>query len=312
MFFPDLLTNDKQREEHRKVCADFSAFLKDGLCCLIEACRIADQAAAKSSEIYHSTIILLTRHVIEYVDGVAPLISQGGSQPCLPLLRSALEATMGVMYILQADTKRRALAYQVAHIHRMLKLYEEVDPTTDEGKKLRAYLGAEADELFRNVPIEFYPKMLTQVRTLNGLLTSGDYAPIEQEWQTKKKEPAWYSLFGGPQNARELASKVGWALMYSFAFRNWSDEVHAGAAMAAAGLKDGVQVMRPIRHPEQLQSSLIHAMNFTLQLALSLVQTYAPDKLAEIKKNYVDTIHQRRMELLGKKLITAAWQDSSF
>ena len=68
------------------------------MACLIEAYEHAERAAAKSSEVYHSAIILLTRHVIEYVDGVAILISQGGSQPCLPLLRSALEATMGVMY----------------------------------------------------------------------------------------------------------------------------------------------------------------------------------------------------------------------
>ena len=220
---------------------------------------------------------------------------------------------MGVMYILKADTKRRALAYQVAHTHRKLKLYDQLDPTTDEGKRLRAYLGADADEIFNKVPIEFWPKLLKQIQSLTGMLANADYAPIEQEWQaTKKKEPNWYSLCGGPQNARELASQVGWALMYDFNYRHWSDEVHAGSAMAAVGKKDGEQVMRPIRHPEQLQTSLVHAMNFTLQLSLSLVQTYAPEKLAHIKQNYVDRIHQRRMELLGKKVITASWQDTIF
>ena len=208
MFFPDLLRTDTQRDEHKKVCSDFSAFLKECLACLVEACQIAEQSAAKSPEVYHSTVILLTRHVIEYVDGVAILISQGGSQPCLPLLRRALEATMGVMYILKADTKRRALAYQVAHTHRKLKLYDQLDPTTDEGKRLRAYLGADADEIFNKVPIEFWPKLLKQIQSLTGMLANADYAPIEQEWQaTKKKEPNWYSLFGGPQNARELVKR---------------------------------------------------------------------------------------------------------
>jgi hypothetical protein len=139
MFFPDLLATDAEREAHKKVCSDFSIFLKECLSCLVEAYNTAEQSEAKSPEVYHSTIFLLTRHVIEYVDGVSLMIGQGVSQPCLPLLRSALEATMGVMYILKADTKRRALAYQVAHTHKRLKFYEQVDPTTVEGKRVREY-----------------------------------------------------------------------------------------------------------------------------------------------------------------------------
>ena len=215
-------------------------------------------------------------------------------------------------YILKSDTKRRALAYQVAHTHRKLKLYDQLDPTTEDGKRFREYLGPDADQLFGQVPLQVYPKMLALIKSLTAMLAKPDFFPIEQEWQAmKKKDPAWYSLFGGPQNARELASHVGWALMYDFCYRHWSEEVHAGSAMEAAGLGDGEFVMRPIRHPGLLQNSLVHAMNFTLQLSLSLVESYAPEKKAGLKRNYVDKIHKRKTELLDKTLITAPWQNSS-
>jgi hypothetical protein len=54
------------------------------------------------------------------------------------------------VYILKVDTIRRALAYQVAHTHKRIKLYEQVDPTTGAGQRLREYLGAEADVLFNS------------------------------------------------------------------------------------------------------------------------------------------------------------------
>src|SRR5262249_4791024 len=153
------------------------------LACLVEAYKVAEESAAKSSEAYHTTIFLLTRHVIEYVDGVAILISQGGSQPCLPLLRSALEATLGVMYILKEDTKRRALAYQVAHTHKRLKVYEQLDPSTEEGQRLREFIGEDAAKLFGNVTVDCHVKMYHKSQKLSGMLAKPDFAPIEQEWQ---------------------------------------------------------------------------------------------------------------------------------
>src|SRR5436309_4858374 len=42
--------------------------------------------------------------------------------------------------------------------------------------------------------------------------------------------------------------------------------VHAGMAMEAIGRKSGATVMRPIRHPEQLQSAVQHAAGFALLL----------------------------------------------
>jgi hypothetical protein len=314
MFFADLLPSDAEREKYKKVCSDFSAFLKDCLDCLIESYKAAGLAGGQSEKAYHATILLLTRHVIEYIDGVVVHVSQGVSQPCLPLLRSALEATLGIKYILEADTERRALAYQVAHAHRKMKFWDRLDPTTVAGKELRNYLGADADAIFNQMPLESHLLILDRRKQLTGLLANADFGPIEQEWQTckktYKKEPEWYALFGGPKNARELAQRVGWACMYDFCYQHWSNEVHAGSAMDAAGVSEGKGVFRPFRHPDELQASLVHASNFTTDLSMLLLRAYAPEKVPELQRTYIEKIQKRKGNLLNKKLITAPWKDA--
>src|SRR5262245_10767377 len=105
MFFPDLLPNAAQRESYERVCTDFSDFFQECTRSLVMAWGIVHEAAAKTEQEYHTSVLALVRHVIESLDGISILVSKGGSHSCKPLLRSALEATLGVLFILEKDTE---------------------------------------------------------------------------------------------------------------------------------------------------------------------------------------------------------------
>jgi hypothetical protein len=313
MLFSGLLPSDSERGRLEKVCAEFSSFVQDCIGFLVQAFKISQEAAAKTNKVHHSTVLLLARHVVESLDGVSVLVGEGCSQPCQPLLRSALEAMLGLFYILESDTERRALAYHVAHAHKKIKLYEKLDSSTNAGQELRRVVAPDpCGNLFDSLPIINYPKLIIG---LQGMFVKPDYQPIEAEWQRLRavknnRDPEWYSLFGGPQNVRELAIKVGFPAMYEFLYRYWSNEVHAGSAMEAIGHKDGDTVIRPIRHPEELQSAVTFAAQFSLVLAMKLVAVYSPDKTAELRRQYIERIQKRALELAHKKVIIAPWKDS--
>jgi hypothetical protein len=314
MFFPDLLPSDADRERLEKVCTEFGVFVQDCIGSLTQAFDVAQTEAAKENKFHHATVLLLMRHVIESLDGVSILVAKGCSQPCQPLLRSALEAMLGLFYILEADTERRALAYQLAHAHKKITLYDRLDPTTSAGQELRRVVAPDpCGDLFNSLPIINYPKLIAG---LQKMFTRPEFQPIEAEWQRlkaarKNKDPEWYALFGGPQNVRDLAIKVGFPAMYEFLYRYWSNEVHAGSAMEAIGHKDGDSVIRPIRHPEELQSAVTFAAQFSFLLAMKVVGVYAPAKLADLRTRYIDQIQRRSLELARKKVIIAPWKDSS-
>ena len=297
MFYPELLMTDADKQKFSETCSAFSEFLQDCNHCLVMAWKIVDEAAAPTGEEYHAPILLLAHHMIESVDGVAILVSKSGGHSCQPLLRSALEASLGVQYILEKDTKQRALSYQVAHAHKKIRLYERFDPTTDAGKELRKLLdGDDLEDFFNRLPFLNYPKLITN---LQDMLDRPDFQPVEAEWQrlrtlNKKRDPDWYSLFDGPKNLRQLAVHLRMAGMYEFLYRFWSEKVHAGMAMEALGRKDGNTVIRPVRHPEQVQSAVQHAATFSMALAKRLVEVYAPAKWPQIQTYYMEKIHKRR------------------
>jgi hypothetical protein len=314
MFFPDMLKTDAERQRFDEMCAAFSDFFQDCNRCLVTSWNIVQEAAAPTGEVYHSVILMLIRHVIESLDGVAVLVSKSASHSCQPLLRSALEAFLGVVYILEKDTKQRALAYQLAHAHKKINLYNRLDPTTTAGKELRRVLDGDPLEGFFNaLPFLNYPKLIAN---LQRMFAHPDFQPIEAEWKRLKaldkrhRDPAWYSLFGGPRSVRELATHLHMAGMYEFLYRMWSESVHAGMAMEAVGQKGGNTVVRPVRHPEQLQSAVQHAAFFALELAERIVKAYAPAKWPQLHAQYKEKIGKRVGELASGQIIRAPWKDT--
>ncbi len=326
MFFPQMLSSDTDREALKKICEAYSVYVDDCVGCLVNAYTVAESAASKTDENHHITILLLARHVIESLDAVSAMVSRGCSHPCQTALRSALEGVFGVLHILQADTVRRARAYQVAHAHRRIKLYEKADPSTDAGREWRRVLSTDpVGDVLSTLPAIDYTKAIANLRSM---LARPDFVPIEQEWhllreyhidptdstkKTKKKsksDPEWYSLFGGPANLRDLAIKVGHPALYEFLYRQWSNEVHAGAALDAVGRKGGATVVRPVRHPEMLQTCVIFAGQFSLMLSRRLIEFYDAGKLVEFRARYINTIQSRLKELMTKKVVTAPWKDT--
>jgi len=313
MMFSDLLPNDEQREWLAQTCAKFADFIQDCIGCLKLAYDLVGEASGKGTSYHHATVYLLTRHAIESLDGVSVLVSKGCSQPCQPLLRSALEAMLGILYILESDSERRGLAYQLAHAHKKITVYERLDPNTNAGKELRRILASDPSAgILNRLPAIDYPKLIAG---LQSMFRQPVFQPLETEWQRLKatrnnKDPEWYALFGGPTNIRDLAIRVGVPAFYEFLYRAWSNEVHAGSAMEAIGLKDGDTVIRPIRHPDELQTAVTFAGNFSIALARRIVEAYEPGKMAELRTLYIDKIRKRATELREIKVVKAPWKDT--
>jgi Family of unknown function (DUF5677) len=310
MMFSDLLPSDSQRADLEKVCVEFAEFIQTCVQCLKQGYDAVNATTAQERR--HLTLLLLVRHVIESLDAVAVLVSKGCSQPCQPLLRSAMEGMMGALYILETDSERRGIAYQVAHAHKRIKLYEKLDPSTQAGRELRTLIASDPfGNVLSNLPPLDYPKLIANLQTMHA---QPDFQPVEAEWQRvrakRKKDPEWYALFNGPQDMRALTIKLGFPGMYEFLYRYWSNEVHAGSAMAACGQKAGQPVIRPIRHPEELQSAVTFATQFALNLARNIITAYAPNKMEDLRQLYVEKIQRRALELAQKKVIIAPWKDT--
>lgn len=309
MYFRDLVESEEQWQNYEKLLLELAGFVGDCVRFVIDAYNVAQVTSSQDRCYSHATVQMLARHVIESVDGLSVLVERGCAENCGPLLRSAFEAQLGVLYILDANSKRRALSYQVAHAHRKIKAYRKCDPNDPLGKQLRAELKDDPmTDVFNRVPFD----LQAMVANLEGMFKKPEYAPIEAEWQAsrKNKDPEWFALFGGPRDVRSLAIHLKLGAVYEGLYRSWSDVIHAGSGFNHVGPSDqpGTILIRPVRHPDGLESACTFAAEFCLNTARTLVQKYDPAQWERFRKTFSEKIGPHYMEISKGKLINAPWR----
>jgi hypothetical protein len=238
---------------------------------------------------------LLTRHILESIDGVAILVSKGSVQSCELLLRGSLEALASIHYLLGVDGNNRGLAFLAADVRRQLKYYRQCDPADDLGKDIRRRITGEAiSGIIGRPPIKLVRK---KIAALRADLADEPLRVVNEEYERQKaaaktarkkrcptcgklgssgRDPEWYSLFGGPKNIQELTNKTGLTALYELMYRPWSGTVHVGNTMRNLHEREDNIVLRQIRHPDGLCVMLRFSALITLPLAIKLVSHYKP------------------------------------
>ncbi len=252
----------------------------------------AMQEVARSDATHSLPVLLLTRHVIESIDGVQILASHGSVQPCEANLRSALEAFFGILYILESDSERRGLSYLVSDYRKHLKLHRKYDPSDPIGIELRAHNSADQIEaLIGSIPRAM---LQSKINFLETQLNEPEFKATNDEFaRTKTKgEPNWYSLYGGPKHAQELARYLKLNHLYEFMYAPWSGTLHGGNTVRNLCDKGHSLGYRPIRHPDGMNTILRACMALGLPLAVQLFLTFSSMAKDLVMKRHADTCHR--------------------
>lgn len=305
-------TNSRQRKKYEQRLAELGHFVDRGNDFLIAAVTVMQERVGGSPCFSHGTILAMCRNLIERIDGISVLARAGSAQNGYPLLRTTFETLLGLQYMLERDTISRALAYQVRHAHRSIAFATLLDPTTPEGRELRASV---ANEEFRHVLIDTDAEADEEIAHWAPMLTSADFQAVENAWQTSTKGKRtklveWYSLFGGPTKFKMLAEhlnqKVAWNILYTM----WSDVTHGTDAFNHVGKarEPGGVNFRPARNPEGIEKVCGFAVLFTTQAAIAILSSYAPDVLSNFRQRYRSTISSELSSALGASGISAPWK----
>jgi hypothetical protein len=315
MRYPDLLPTELERHNYDAFLDERASLLRDSVDFLTEAWHLM---AAKLADVdcpSHTTVLMQCRNVIDLLDGIEILVRQGSSFNCFHLLRSAMEASWGMMWILAEDTERRGKAYQVGHAHRVIDFARRLDRRTAAHDQLRKSIaGQNHAQVIEGDNVD----AAAVYETKAALLARPEYREIEQAWQTaaagrKKKRrpgpPPWYSIFGGPETIRALAYEVKEGVAYETMYALHSNSVHAGNAFDhMSPAPDGeAKPVRPIRHPAWLTKVTSHSVNIAAGMVPLILTKYAPENGAEFRERYVVTLRPRILELLASADTDPRW-----
>ena len=263
------------------------------------------QADKMQSGDQHLVPILFFRNILELADAISILIKNSSVDPAKPLLRTLLENSFGLEYLLEKDKKNRALSYNVWIAHKDLKFYEKLNKSTQSGKQLSNEINKDkyVKELSSNNSILELGK-----RNSEELLKLPLYEAIEQEYQRTnaiKKNPMWYSLFDGPRDIEQLAKRLNHHTSYEIVYRILSDSVHANDILKnkLAPNKNGQTDIIQIRFPKDAQNITVHTLNFLLLTYINFYQKELPNKKADFS-NWYNEFGKVYRELRENELFT--------
>ncbi|HEY0020459.1 MAG TPA: DUF5677 domain-containing protein [Longimicrobium sp.] len=238
-------------------------------------------------------LILSLRHALELLDAVSILIRQSSVEPCKVLLRAFLEVLLGVTYMLQADTDRRALSFMAWYIHHRYKVLEKLDKDLPQGSDFAKRIGLDLPDGH---------DLLGGRQALLSVLNKPLYKEVEAEYQrlraAGKKNPSWHSFFGGPATIEQVAAQTGFTNFYEVCYRQWSGMVH-GTDLFGGHVTvgpTGVELIG-LRNPAEAQQLMSLALGMTLKLFKLYVDTYVPDRAEEYGRWY-----QREIQALYERI----------
>lgn len=265
----------------------------------LEAARGGDETAP---------VTLSLRHILELLDCVSINIRHSSAEPCKLLLRGALESYFSVAYILEADTKRRAMAFMAVYANQRLKGYRKLDPTTQQGKEFQNLL--KEDRIAGNMVISIPPSLVqSSIANLESLLKKPDYKDANAEYQRLKKagmkNPYWYSLYGGPTNIEKLAEHLQLAAMYHILYRQWSSSTHGTDIIQGkiSRSSTGQTEILQLRLPTEAQVLTVLAVSIALSIFQLFIRHYSAERSVDYKNWYTMEIRATYMRLTEDKII---------
>src|SRR6202008_1738808 len=151
------------------------------------------------------------RHLLEMLDSVSILVKHSSIDPNKLLLRGMVETFLSLEYILDSDTKQRALSFLVVHYHQQIKLGEKLNPGSATNKNLQKKY--EADKL---IGTKAKPPMIDGLSDFidgfHKLLAMPLYAHAEAEYQQLIAKginnPKWFQFYNGPKTIEQLATTL--------------------------------------------------------------------------------------------------------
>jgi hypothetical protein len=247
--------------------------------------------------------LYLYLHIVEMLDGVQVLVSQSCPLPAASILRSAFEAMISLLYILAADSKRRALAWLYQYARNRSNTYDQLDASSQRGAPLRAAI--EKEEVGISLPPA--EDVLRVAAPVREFLERPDLAEVKAEFAACKerrggREPRWYELFDGPRSLEQLAAKVDKGTIYQILYRHWSGVAHAhDISRFITSTPSGEPAIRPLRDPLDVPQVASLGASLFLDASRSLIAHYRPGEdfftkwyLEEIAAAYISLSNAHR------------------
>lgn len=259
-----------------------------------------------------TVIMLYIRKIIEHLDAINILIEKCAFTQATIILRTLLESTVGLKFILKEDTEKRAAAYYLYHHYEEIGKMKDFDENTNIGKILKKNMGEESFNLIARKckdKKEAFERLL-QSKSLFAEIEKTRKKKIKQKKQhspQKKPYVYWYELCSPVTSFKGMMISVGWGDYYEAVYGGMSMEVHSyNAVMEMLPADDGLH-MKLVRNPLKGLNVIEYTGLFAFSVLMDIYEYLkdGKDEKEEFEEYYIeyvearDNIRNRYNELIG-------------
>lgn len=238
---------------------------------------------------------LLFRSLIDLADSISILIRSSSIDSAKILFRSFIENRYGLLYLIEKKEveKQRAYSFIVWRVIKDIKYHKQFVSDEPSSKALQKEAKKDINDFDFN---KFFdrPDTINLIKEKESLLTKPKFKPIHKEYirtcrKRNTKFPAWYSLFDGPKNVKELSSHLKKNIEYEFNYRKYSESVHSTNILdGLSHIGNGETQLIQIRNPEHCKDIFSSTTLFLIEVFPKYVEARVPNKLALFSKWYLE------------------------
>lgn len=234
--------------------------------------------------------MLLFRKIIEKLDAVFILIENQSENAAESICRDLFENHLYFKFIVdpKGNPKQRARAYHYSYLQDQLRLVNTLLSKKEDGKQIREFMGIENRDQDLN-------KLKKERLKISNSLQREEFNNIKLEWDYLKKKkniiyPKWYSLYKGPKNMRELATRCGHLPEYLTLYNILSTQVHTTNVLSQIENINGFAFIKSLRMHDNPALVLQFSRSVGSFSLLEYVDFILPEKKDNILKWTISNI----------------------
>jgi hypothetical protein len=218
------------------------------------------------------------------LDGVQVLLSSGNAHAATLQARSAFEAYLYMLWIMQGDSKRKARFYYTFEIRKQRKWALRATPNTQEHEK---FMGTYKE--FDFAQAVNWDKLAeiakTNLSAINSVLTQPSLKPINDVIE-KTKQNEWYKVLG-MQSIKLIAKEIGELAIYDLFYTKFSDVMHASSYREQIEIENNHISFEPVRYLADAQVVILLCCHVALHGYRAILERYRMGELPNFKQKYI-------------------------
>jgi hypothetical protein len=232
---------------------------------------------------------VLLKHVVQMLDATQVACKAGACPAAQLPARAALEASLAMQWMLDADPLYRARCFVVRDYRNRATWARRLIPGTADFVFWLEQCGRMGTDITQLAPDEM-ARIVGDLTNIEAHLKREELAPINEEYDRRRKtrwrDVDWWEL-SGAQSLAQVATRLERLTEYQVFYQTGSSAIHLSTHLSHfTVVEEGLAALKPIRHLEDLHDLVTNVVSTAMATYRTVLRHYRPLEVEALDRKY--------------------------